>query len=404
MKILIPRWHPHHLLDEIVHLLEKEGHAVLHWETFPRNYHYDPVFRRKFTDAVAQREIDHVFSIQYYPILSNLCNQLCIPYISWCCNDPANQRLLTKSIYNPCNIIFHGDSCWVAKLRRLGAGKAAYLPWAASAPIASIAAPACTDATSPEAQAGINATSGTEMDICLIDTGNPEAWRHYLALMAKIDQQSKGFLDGLMQAQQGIYGFPFLEHALNDTVLAAMEKALPLPNPRDGIASREELYARQVLYPAITRREMDAMLNLLANESPWRKICLTKRAEELPPSFLRGELPAECAELSTVANSKIYLLPAPRDIQNGIPAQAMDIMGGGGFLLTSFQSDYLRFFQPGKDYVYYESPEDMVNQAGYYLEHEEERQEIARQGQRKVMAGHTLEMRIQEMLDLLSQK
>lgn len=380
MKILIPRWHPHHL-DEIIHLMEKEGHAVLPWEVFPRNYHYDPVFRKKFTNAIVEREIDHVFSLQYFPILSNLCNQLHIPYISWCCNDPANQWLLTKSVCNPCNVIFHGDSLWVAKLQRLGVERIAYLPWAAGSHKVS----------------GIGADSPRH-DLTLIDTADPEAWGRYHAMMAGIDRKSKGFLDGLTQAQQGIYGFPFLEHALNDTVLAAMEEALPLPNLRDGIASREELYARQVLYPAITRREVDAMLNLLANESPWRKICLTRRAEELPPSFLRGELPAESAELSTAANSKIYLLPAPREIQNGIPAQAMDIMGSGGFLLTSFQSDYLRFFEAGKDYVYYESPEDMVNRARYYLEHEEERQEIARQGQRKVMAEHTMAMRVREIL------
>lgn len=365
MKILIPRWHSSHL-DEIIPLLEKEGLAILPWESSPRNYHYDPVFRREFATIVAEREIDGVFSLQYYPILSNLCDDHHIPYISWCYNDSAaDQRLLTKSIRNPCNIIFHGDSGWVERLQRLGAKRVAYLPWAAGSDMAHGAA-----AGSPPA------------DLALIDTSDPDGWERYLALMARIDRRAKGFLDGLMQAQQEVYGFPFLEHALAHTVLSAMEAALPLPGPRDGIASREELYARQMLYPAITRREVDAMSKLLAGEPDGTEICRTSPAEELP-------------------SAKIYLLPAPREIQSGIPAQAMDIMGSGGFLLTSFQSDYLRFFEPGKDYVYYESPEDMADKARYYLAHEEKRKDIARQGQRTVMAGHTLEMRIREMLEAL---
>ncbi len=381
MKILVPRWHCYHL-DEVIHVLKKAGHAVLSWETSPRNYHYDPVFRRKFASTVAEREIACVFSLQYYPILSNLCESLHLPYISWCCNTSADQMLLTKSICNPCNIIFHGDSHWVAKLQRIGAKKVAYLPWAAGTPISFRTASSGTDKTASLAQTRINADSGTEIDISLIDTADREAWDRYLVLMARIHRRAKGFLDGLMQAQQAIYGFPFLEYALNDAVLDAMEAVLPLPGPRDSIAPREGLYARQILYPAITRREVDAALELLSRTSEGTKIRRIGCAEELPPA-------------------KIYLLPAPRDIQNGIPAQAMEIMGSGGFLLTSFQSDYLRFFEPGKDYVYYESPEDMADKARYYLAHQEERQEIARHGQRTVMAGHTLAMRVQEMLSIL---
>lgn len=396
MKFLIPRWHPNHL-DEIIYLLEQEGHAVLPWEHAPRNYHYDPVFRREFASTVTKQEIHGVFSLQYYPILSNLCNHLHIPYISWCYNDSADQLLLTKSIANPRNMIFHGDSFWVEKLQRLGVEKVAYLPWAAGIHMTSSTPTADPDATSGTAQDIL------QTDLTLIDTADPVAWERYVALMGRIGSQAKGFLDGLMQAQQGIYGFPFLERPLSDTVLAAMETALPLSGPRDSIAPREELYAHQVLYPAITRREVDTMLELLAKESQWTKICYTNRTEELPPSFLRRNPPAKNPVPSRDGSSKIYLLPAPRDIQNGIPAQAMDIMGSGGFLLTSFQRDYLRFFQPGKDYVYYESPEHMLEQARYYLEHEEERQEIALRGQRKVMAGHTLAMRIQEMLATIGQ-
>jgi len=406
MKFLIPRWHTNS--DEIICLLERAGHTLLPWETIPRNFHYDPVFRREFTRTVAEQNVEAVFSLQYFPIISNICENTDIPYISWCCNDPANQLLLTKSIANSCNIIFHGDSYWAERLQRLGAENIAYLPWAASSSIISSTENAKTQTAADTGSVGkenISERKATafQSDLSLTDTASPEAWRLYLTLSAGLDRRTKGFLDGLMQAQQGIYGFPFLENALNETVLTAMETAISLPGPRDSIASREELYACQVLYPAIGKREIDHMLKLLAKEPNWKRIFYTPRTEEPPVPFLRRSLPTDSMEAAAIyAGSRINILPAPRDILRGIPPQAMDIMGCGGFLLTSFQSDYLQFFEPGKDYICYESPEDMLDKVGYYLEHEEERREIARRGCAKVMAGHTLELRIREMLTTLN--
>ena len=385
MKFLIPRWHAHHT-DEIIHLFEKEGHAVLSWDNMPRNFHYDPVFRRALTQTVTEQNVEAVFSLQYFPIVSNICENIGIPYISWCSSDSANPLLLTKSITNGCNIIFHWDSYWVERLQRLGAESVAYLPWAASTAINSGTEP-------PQPQT----------DLSLIDTADSESWRMYLTLSAGLDRRTKGFLDGLMQAQQDIYGFPFLENALNETVLTAMEEVFSLPGPRDSIASREELYACQVLYPTIGKREIDVMLKLLAEEPDWKRIFYTPRKDEPPTPFLQKSPPADGEEAAAIyAGSRINILPAPRDIQRGIPPQALDIMGCGGFLLTSFQSDYLQLFEPGKDYVCYESPEDLLDKVRYYLEHEEERREIAHRGHSKVMAEHTLEPRIREMLALLN--
>ena len=54
-------------------------------------------------------------------------------------------------------------------------------------------------------------------------------------------------------------------------------------------------------------------------------------------------------------------------IGNARPAIVFDIMGAGGFLLTNYQSDFLNFFVPGEEFVYYESKQDMMDKIGYYL-------------------------------------
>ena len=77
----------------------------------------------------------------------------------------------------------------------------------------------------------------------------------------------------------------------------------------------------------------------------------------------------------------------------------MDIMGSGGFLLTNFQSDFLDFFIPGEDFVYYENTQDLLEKIAYYLGHDQEREMIAGKGHDKVAAGHTFRHRVAEMFD-----
>ena len=86
-----------------------------------------------------------------------------------------------------------------------------------------------------------------------------------------------------------------------------------------------------------------------------------------------------------------------RGIKSGIPLRAYDIMGAGGFLLSNFQADFLDDFIPGEDFVYYESKEDLLQMVAYYLDHEEERKAIAKNGHDKVAKGHTYRHRIREM-------
>lgn len=99
--------------------------------------------------------------------------------------------------------------------------------------------------------------------------------------------------------------------------------------------------------------------------------------------------------------AKINLNISLRSILSGIPLRAFDIMGAGGFLLTNYQEDFLDFFVPGEDFVFYESKTDLLDKIGYYLDHEAERAQIAENGLRKISADHTYVNRINEILSYL---
>lgn len=121
----------------------------------------------------------------------------------------------------------------------------------------------------------------------------------------------------------------------------------------------------------------------------------------MPNLYNHGEVYSYDEFPRVIKQSKINLNITLRSIHSGIPLRAFEIMGSGGFLLSNYQADFLDFFVPGEDFVYYEDKSDLLRKIDYYLIHEDERKEIAKNGHDKVAAAHTYRHRIREMLDFI---
>ena len=72
--------------------------------------------------------------------------------------------------------------------------------------------------------------------------------------------------------------------------------------------------------------------------------------------------------------------------------------------MTNYQAELPLYLEEGKDYVCFESEQELVEKCGYYLAHEEERREIAGNGYRKVKSAHTYVQRMEEMFRVLEQE
>lgn len=79
----------------------------------------------------------------------------------------------------------------------------------------------------------------------------------------------------------------------------------------------------------------------------------------------------------------------------------MDIMGAGGFLLTNYQNDFMELFEPDWEFVYFTSLEDALYKIAYYLEHEDERAQIAQNAREKMWSEFTYEKQVQRMLGVV---
>lgn len=75
--------------------------------------------------------------------------------------------------------------------------------------------------------------------------------------------------------------------------------------------------------------------------------------------------------------------------------------GVGTLLITDWKENLHELFEPGKEVVTYHTPEECAELIVYYLEHEEEREAIARAGQKRTLREHTYYHRMQEFVDIV---
>ena len=97
--------------------------------------------------------------------------------------------------------------------------------------------------------------------------------------------------------------------------------------------------------------------------------------------------------------SKINLCPVLKANRSGIPLRALDIMGCGGFLLSSYQLELAEYFIDGQECVMYTSLEDAIEKAAFYLQNDDIRQQIARNGIARIEADFKYEDRIVRLLE-----
>lgn len=118
------------------------------------------------------------------------------------------------------------------------------------------------------------------------------------------------------------------------------------------------------------------------------------------PNFYYGQRLFEAAA-QKFCESKIVFNIAMTDDVN---MRCFEAMGTGSFLLTNRIPTIEDLFEDGKHLVLYDSEDDMVEKARYYLAHDEERERIAEAGYQEVMAKHTILHRVERMLEAVLDK
>ncbi|MFB9277962.1 CgeB family protein [Cohnella cellulosilytica] len=80
--------------------------------------------------------------------------------------------------------------------------------------------------------------------------------------------------------------------------------------------------------------------------------------------------------------------------------RTFEISASATLQLTDCRDDIVQHYEPGREIVTYDSAEDLAAKAEYYLEHEEERKDIALRGLYRTLRDHTYVSRLNQLIDL----
>jgi hypothetical protein len=115
------------------------------------------------------------------------------------------------------------------------------------------------------------------------------------------------------------------------------------------------------------------------------------------PNFYYGQKLFEEAAVK-FGKSKVCLNIAHSD---DINMRNFEIMGTGSLNLTEYVPSMEDLFQDGVNVAWYKTLDEAVDKARYYVAHEDEREKIAQAGYDLVLSKHTIDHRVNKMLDVL---
>lgn len=330
-----------------------------------------------------------VFSINFFPHVSDVCEKLQIPYVCWSVDCPVLE-LFSVSIRNCCNRIFLFDYTQYERFHNENPNGIFYLPLATN--------PNRWD----DVIAGMSKEDKSKYDADISFVGSLYTEKSPLSAL-QIPSYTKGLIAGITQAQSKVYGYNFLEEMVTEDMISAFKTAVPsyisIPNPFEN--TDKYVAAHYYLGMAVAETERIQTLNALAKDF---EVALYTRSEvsQLCNVTCRGGV-STLTEMPKVFHcSKINLNITMKPIQTGLSLRVWDVLGCGGFLLSNYQAEIPEYFEIGKDMDCYESISDLKEKCSYYLAHDDIRAEIADHGYQKVKQFHTYKHRIVSMIEVLT--
>ena len=392
-----------------------------------------------------------VFSVNFFPAISDLCEIYQIPYVCWSVDSPLAE-IYSKSVLNSCNRLFLFDRQQYNELHELNPDCIFYLPLCTNPQrwdkqIASI-----TDEDKKRFSCDISFIGSlyTEKDPYLSMIGNtstkdsdhknpsPENKETGLASNSLSDRVI-GFADGLVSAQLSLTGCNILEDALTDETahqIASAQSRISLSS--DGFVKNMDryiagehvlgmhasslyrinalkalsehfdvsLYTRSPLPDSFQKHITDHPADLYTEKTAADKTATGSHqfSDDRPGKFPGCGIHIHpgvqtLTEMPRIFNlSKINLNMTIYPIRSGLSLRIWDVLGCGGFLLTNAQPELTEYFIPGEDLDCFSSVEELIDKCSWYLDHDDVRQKIAKQGSNKVHRYHTYNNRFSSML------
>jgi len=298
----------------------------------------EPMTESMLENAFLKEKADFVFSFNYFPIVSTVCNKIDLTYVSWVYDSP-HVTLYSYTIIQPCNRVFVFDRAEYLKFHNQGINTVHYLPLAA----------------------------------------NPDRIDALLKSKETDFKSDISFIGSLYSEKHN--------------VLANLKPAA------DGVETAEWLKTEYVDNRELTSCDRISLINKACLHGDTCLFTGSDTSVINPRVKKLGRVDYYDEAPFIYKNSRINLCPTLRSIHTGIPLRVFDILASGGLLLMNHQSDMDEFFAPGEDYYLYEDPDDFERKLDYILS--KDNSGMCRNALEKIRELHTYEVRVREMLKYL---
>lgn len=331
---------------------------------------------------------DFVFTVNFFPVISEVCQAYHVHYLSWTVDSPVLE-LYSGSIKNNFNRVFVFDRKLCDEIKNYNPDRIFHLPLAAGI---------------TEKQHLIETASASERanftsDVSFV--GSLYTEKSILSKLQNPPEYLQGFLDAVMNLQTETYGDYFITDALSEDVIKSFKNHYPdfYHIPEGALCDDRLILGLFYLGYGVTAMERIRLLSALSEQFRV-DIYTASDTSALPKINNRGPVKSLTEMPLVFSQSAINLNFTAKSIRSGIPQRIWDVFASGGFLISNFQEELYDYFSPGEDLIVYENTEELCELTKYYLENPMQRSEIAHSAFEKMKKYHTYTIRVQEMLNL----
>ena len=335
----------------------------------------DAIFEEKIEKQIQDNVYDAVFSVNFAPVISKVCQHRGIRYISWVYDSPMHIRNI-EVMKNSCNEIYMFDWGQVQEYKKLGVNME-HLPLAVDSEIFNL----------PMNDEIIKKYSA---QISLVGKMYTTDYPKYTS---PLSTETKKLLNDMISSQRDVYNDCFIPELLTDELLQKINAEYAKAGLDFYIEKRELEY---MMLCETTSRERTVILSLLSKHFDTH--LYTTEKPGIDNLKVHGPVDYYKQMPYIFKLSDINLNISLKSIRTGIPLRCVDVLGCGGFLLSNYQEELVQYLEVGKDCEVYGSFEEMYEKAAIYTKHEELRKPIARNGFMKAQEIFTFRNRIEQMI------
>ena len=335
----------------------------------------DAIFEEKIEKQIQDNVYDAVFSVNFAPVISKVCQHRGIRYISWVYDSPMHIRNI-EGMKNSCNEIYMFDWGQVQEYKKLGVNME-HLPLAVDSEIFNL----------PMNDEIIKKYSA---QISLVGKMYTTDYPKYTS---PLSTETKKLLNDMISSQRDVYNDCFIPELLTDELLQKINAEYAKAGLDFYIEKRELEY---MMLCETTSRERTVILSLLSKHFDTH--LYTTEKPGIDNLKVHGPVDYYKQMPYIFKLSDINLNISLKSIRTGIPLRCVDVLGCGGFLLSNYQEELVQYLEVGKDCEVYGSFEEMYEKAAFYTKHEELRKQIARNGFMKAQEIFTFRNRIEQMI------